>query len=93
LRLCRRRPIGEFPGEFVTDEQFEKGTTVSLASSSADSARGRPAPFEPTGRIAGQVLRGERSQKENNHVSQTQDDTRRRNGLVSEGDGGDALIW
>jgi hypothetical protein len=49
---------------------------------------------EPAGRIAGQVLRGERSQTENNHVSQTkQDDQRRRIGLVSEVDGGDALIW
>jgi hypothetical protein len=48
----------------------------------------------PLAESLGRFYEGNVSQTENNHVSQTkQDDQRRRNGLVSEGDGGDALIW
>src|SRR6516164_6020284 len=54
---------------------------------------GRP-PSNPLAESLGRFYEGERSQTEDNHVSQTkQDDQRRRNSVVSEGDGSDALIW
>jgi hypothetical protein len=71
------------------DHELFKGTRLR-------DLKGRtplPKKMALAGRIAARVLRRERSPDGEQHVNQTKDDQRRRNGAVSEGDGGDALIW